>query len=198
MTHNFASFYDAFMEDIDYDFFVDYVKKYWNKAGIYLDAGCGSGTLLSMLFDLGFHMEGIDIDEAMLTLASRKTDAHLFIHDLHEPMAHHYYDGIMMFFDVLNYSNTPEVILKHCFDALKPGGILLFDVHAEAYLNALNGHVEEGSIDELDYTWKVHVKNETLVHHITLKENHEHIEEQHTQYFHSIQGLNQTIKTIGF
>ena len=45
---------------------------YLNVNDVVIDAGCGTGHILTFLAKRGFHMIGLDYDESMLSLAKIK------------------------------------------------------------------------------------------------------------------------------
>ena len=72
----FASVYDLFMEQVEYDEWLDHIHAVWEKYGIapktILDLGCGTGSILLPLAQEGFDVIGVDLSSEMLTEADHK------------------------------------------------------------------------------------------------------------------------------
>ena len=54
MYDGLAEFYDLFMQEVDYDAWLDFIAKHIPHGGTGLDVGCGSGKITLMLKDRGF------------------------------------------------------------------------------------------------------------------------------------------------
>jgi SAM-dependent methyltransferase len=103
--------------------------------GLVVDLGCGTGLLARQLIDTGYGVFGIDISEAMVELARRRTpEAEFRVGSLFEvdlpPCA-----AVTAISEVLNYLFDAENereglgrLFRHVHDALVPGGDFVFDV----------------------------------------------------------------------
>jgi SAM-dependent methyltransferase len=107
------------------------------KSGLILDLGCGSGLWAKELCDAGYEVLGIDLSASMLRMARQ-----------HEPRATYRRASFLQaklpraaaitaISECLNYrfdpSNGPEALRRffvRVFEALEPGGLLIFDVAA--------------------------------------------------------------------
>ncbi|MFI6907106.1 class I SAM-dependent methyltransferase [Nonomuraea sp. NPDC050394] len=96
-----------------------------------LDAGCGSGPLLSALRDRGAIVTGVDVSAGMLELARRRlgADADLRVADLAGPLAFpdDAFDDVIASL-VLHYLQDWGPTLAELRRVLKPGGRLLVSV----------------------------------------------------------------------
>ena len=98
--------------------------------GTIVDSGCGSGVLARALVQAGFETIGFDASPAMIALARQTApDASFFLSrfaDARLPEC----DAIVMVGEVLNYGTWTEVaqFVATARSALRPGGVLLFDV----------------------------------------------------------------------
>jgi len=142
-----AALYDVVMEHVEYDAWAELVDHYFatyaDERGVstILELGCGTGSLAFELQPLGpFTYFASDASEAMLQIGERK--AALLGMDIHfekatfqqfsvkEPV-----DAIVLLFDGLNYLlDTREVakLFANAFEALRPGGLFLFDISTPA------------------------------------------------------------------
>jgi SAM-dependent methyltransferase len=109
------------------------------KAGIddgpVVDLGCGSGIWARHLTDAGYDATGIDISPAMLKLARNRAPAAHFQMESFRTAAIPPCRAVTALGEVLCYlldpRNNAKVLSKVCrriFDALEPGGLLIFDV----------------------------------------------------------------------
>ena len=114
---------------------VDELRRAGRPYGTVVDLGCGSGILASRLVDAGYRVIGIDISEAMVSLARARSPRATFkvgsflSADLPECVA------VTAIGEVLNYgfdSGNDTRARRDLFDpvhrSLVPGGVFLFDV----------------------------------------------------------------------
>ena len=73
MHKEFANIYDVFMENVNYDKWYEYLRKYIKTKGTVLDLGCGTGEFLVRFLKDGFDCTGVDISEVMLDISRDKT-----------------------------------------------------------------------------------------------------------------------------
>ncbi|MFA6800691.1 MAG: class I SAM-dependent methyltransferase [Acholeplasmataceae bacterium] len=167
---SFAEIYDILMSDIDYEEIYNFIMPYIENKKVLIDAGCGSGYLTTY-FAKDFETIALDIDEDMLALTSQKLmenhlHASLFIHDLNDEITINA-DAIVACFDVLNYFKNPKHVLKNFYQALNKDGVLIFDVYKYEMLEAYQNY-DEKEIEPIKYQWHIDVKNNKLVHQITV------------------------------
>lgn len=103
--------------------------------GLVVDLGCGSGLWARELLRAGYRVLGIDISEAMVEIARRKASGAEFrvgsLFEAEIPPC----DAVTAVSEVLNYlfdSGNDESGLERLFgrvyEALRPGGVFVFDV----------------------------------------------------------------------
>lgn len=167
MTYgSFSYFYDRLMQDAPYDKWVHFLHKKKAEHKIngnqVLDLACGTGELSIRFAKSDFDVTGIDISTDMLTVAqSKAADQGLSIPFYEQSMVElngiGQFDIVTIFCDSLNYLKTEDDVLqtfKRIYDHLRPGGLLLFDVHSiykidHLFLNetfGLNDH-------DISYVW---------------------------------------------
>lgn len=136
----FATVYDELMTDIPYDTYVELIELAAGEISgkKILDIGCGTGLLSAKLAKQGGDVTAVDLSADMLEVAkARATALNLSIDFIEKPMQAltglQGYDVAIIPIDSLNYvTETAEVeeTFRHIYESLRPGGLLLFDVHS--------------------------------------------------------------------
>ncbi len=163
----FASVYDIFMDDIDYDMWFDYVKEIYIKEGLSpklaLDLGCGTGNMTRLLAKEGIEMIGIDISEQMLSEATKKAkseglDILYLLQDMREFELYGTVDLIISLCDSLNYiteSDELSDVFRLVNNYLDPGGLFIFDLNTEhKFKNILGDNTFSYTTDDAAYIWE--------------------------------------------
>lgn len=169
----FASVYDLLMEDIPYGRYAEWVR---NAAGDasglkLLDIGCGTGVLTECFAREGFRVTGIDLSGDMLAVAKERfeaagLDGAFFEQPMQEMEGHSGYDLAVIAIDSLNYVTDDEevsAVFRNVYDALNPGGRLLFDVHSPYKMTELflDGPFT-ADLEEVSYIWHTYPGEEPL------------------------------------
>ncbi len=136
----FAAVYDELMTEVPYDTYVELIELAAN--GIdgkkVLDIGCGTGILAAKLAKRGGEVTAVDLSPHMLEIAAERAKSlQLPIEFLRQPMqqlaGHTNMDVAVIPIDSLNYVTEVKEVeetFQGIYEALRPGGILLFDVHS--------------------------------------------------------------------
>jgi SAM-dependent methyltransferase len=133
-----AAYYDKIMSRVDYErwsMITTAMAGLLPKPFVHLDAGCGTGRLLRTLERYGWKTFGVDLSSEMLR-AGRKWKPKLSVAaaDLRALPFHSRFDFITCLFDSINFLLDPVDLhkaLKSCANALKPGGVMYFDIVTE-------------------------------------------------------------------
>lgn len=102
------------------------------EEGRVVDLGCGSGIWAAELLDAGYEVTGVDASAAMLALARERAPGATFaedsLHDAKLPPC----VAITAIGECVNYGGPPslELLFRHAWQALEPGGLLVFDAAA--------------------------------------------------------------------
>lgn len=128
-----AYLYDKFYVNKDYSKEVDFVRHFIKTKNYkILDAGCGTGNHVKILYDLGYNVVGFDKSIDMINIANEKVKGHFFIDDLLDIKSKNKYDLIISFFAVFNHlRNYKEfkMALLNLKSNLKGGGKIIIDLH---------------------------------------------------------------------
>lgn len=163
---DFAYVYDALMEDLPYDAWVEFYEKIWADYGrrpkLLLDAGCGTGSIALRLAEKGMEVIGCDMSEDMLGIARDKAGEMglrpLFLHQSMEELdLYGTVDGVISSLDCINY--LPD------FDALcaamarislfmEPGALFIFDINTEDKLRGLDGQTIVKETEDVFCVWQ--------------------------------------------
>lgn len=136
----FAAVYDELMTEIPYDAYVDLITlAAGDIAGKkIIDIGCGTGILSAKLAKIGGEVTAVDLSADMLQVAKERAESlRLPITLINQPMqelvGHHDFDVAVISIDSLNYvteESEVEETFRRIYKALRPGGVLIFDVHS--------------------------------------------------------------------
>lgn len=136
----FATVYDELMTEIPYDTYAELVGIAANGVSgkKILDIGCGTGLLSVKLAKMGGDVTGVDLSPDMLRIATGRAAAlNMPVTFVEQPMQQLEgftdFDAAVIAIDSLNYVARQEEVkqtLQNVYDALKVGGVLLFDVHS--------------------------------------------------------------------
>ena len=96
-----------------------------------LDVGCGTGAHARSLLDLGFKVDGIDLEPAFIEIARRKCPEGSFeVGDMVDFALGRRYDVVTCLFSAIGYVLTEAGLrsaVRRMHQHLKPGGVLLVD-----------------------------------------------------------------------
>ncbi len=138
---SFASVYDMFMDNVDYDAWCRYLTgllgKFGVQDGLVCELGCGTGNMTERLDEAGYDMIGIDSSADMLDIAAEKkiADGRDILYLNQDMRAFELYGtvrAIVSVCDSMNYVLTEEDLLKVfrlANNYLDPGGVLIFDMN---------------------------------------------------------------------
>jgi glycine/sarcosine N-methyltransferase len=139
-------FYQSIAEQYDYIFPLDQVLIDFVKASIpltdgpkrILDVGCGTGSLAVALARDGYHVAGVDLDEAMVRLAAIKGSGladlsfwQMDMRDLPGSLEPSSFDGVLCFGNTLVHLKGRSDVLSFCRAArslLKEDGRFLIQI----------------------------------------------------------------------
>lgn len=163
--NNFQKLYHQLIPEDVYTFYESLLNTIISEEDIVVDVGCGSGRLTKRLERLTNHVFAFDLDQNMIDIAKKASSHATFkIHDMHLPWPF-YGDIICLTLDVLNYSQTPILVLQHAIDALSDEGIILMDIynHVKTY--------SESNTKPFPYTWYRKVTGNKILHELIIENN---------------------------
>lgn len=162
----FALVYDALMQDAERERWVEYINKLLGDGEKRIaDCACGTGEISIGLSKLGHRVTGIDISESMLAQAAEKVrrtglgaEIPLVCQDMRTFRLHRQMDAVISTCDGVNYLTSSKdmgMFFNAAYAALKPGGLLLFDISSRYKLQSILGN-NTFTLDEEDnaYIWR--------------------------------------------
>ncbi len=164
---DFAAFYDALTEDVDYAAWAEYLLSLFTRHGAspttLLDLACGSGSLSLELVERGIEVIGVDGSADMLAVAREKAteegaDILFLCQDMRELDLYGTVDGAVCLLDGLSHIlKTADLaeIFRRLGLFIAPNGLLIFDVntpHKHEITLGDNAFVYE--LDEFLCVWR--------------------------------------------
>jgi SAM-dependent methyltransferase len=192
--HHLAGVYDEIVVDPCHSAWADYLDRVWAGAGVVhvLDLCCGTGLMTAELASRGYGVVGLDASPAMLArartlLGSSAPLVEAVLPDL--PLTGPF-DAVVSTLDGLNYLPLPPFrqTLAAVAAVLRPGGWLVFDVHADPVLGFLEEHATiTGEEQGVAYSLVTDVDLPTRTCRSTLTASGPGIDfaETHVQYVHA-------------
>jgi len=219
MYQRFAEIYDLFMADVDYAAGAKKMLALLERQGLsgklhILDAACGTGSITIPLARMGHAVIGVDLSESMLDIAAQKARAAgLRIPFVRQSMTalkvHRKVDVVNASCDGVNYLTSGKEVLsffRSAFDALRPGGLLCFDVSSRHKLeNILWGNTFGEVAEKAAYIWKNAYDPEKRLLEMDLTffvshdgRTYERFSERHLQRAHDEKELLSMLSDCGF
>lgn len=213
----FAAVYDRLMADVPYDRWASYlhgcIRAFLPEASTVADCACGTGQITFRLAKLGYAVTGMDISSDMLYIAQQNAlDAGSRLpfvqQDMKRLMLHRPADVVNCACDGVNYLasvNEATQFFQAAYRALKPKGLLLFDVSSHYKLSqvlACNTFAEDE--EGIAYIWKncYDPQSRLLEMRLTFFQEaggrYERFCERHIQRAHTIEELEQALHAAGF
>lgn len=207
--HHLAGVYDEFVVDPCHALWADSIERWWasDDVTIVLDVCCGSGLMTAELIQRGYHVTGVDASTAMLARARHLLgpDIPLILAVLPDLPTTGPFDAAVSTLDGLNYLTLEQFrrTLEALAGVLRPGGWLVFDVHAEPTLAFLRDHPhitgeQDGARWALTTTIDDEARACTSTLEFTASDPSQSFTETHTQYVHSRERIADALADAGF
>jgi SAM-dependent methyltransferase len=133
----------AYIHDVAFDFFargaapelLKIFRRHGITEGLVVDLGCGSGIWAAELIRAGYEVLGVDQSEAMIRLARKKAPQAKFVRSSFLDVPLPPCDVVTSMGECLGYlfdeKNGPKALAQlfaRVYDALRPGGLFVFDI----------------------------------------------------------------------
>ena len=212
----FAGIYDLLMDDFDYPAWADYYLQLIGQTGAQVknicECACGTGSLTVHFAKRGLKVIGVDISREMLEPAAEKARQNgvmvqFVCQDMAKLTLSRPVDAIICACDGVNYL-TSDKRVKSFFDAahaaLKPGGVLAFDISSAHKLRNVLGNSFFGEErDEAAYLWQNTLEGDIVHMDLTFfiqeeDDLYRRVTETHRQKAHEIENLARLLEESGF
>lgn len=212
-----ASSYDRLTNDISYAQTLEFLQQLWQQADFVpesvLDLACGTGSLSLLLAQQGYRVLGVDYSEDMLCVACQKAmeleeNAPYFIHQSMQRLRLPWpVDSVVCCLDSLNYVTDPEdcrAAFRRVYDALRPGGMFIFDINSAFKLKGLDGQVFLDEDDDVYCVWRAGFDTEENICYYGMDlfqrqgKLWQRSFEEHAEYAYSVEQLRQYLQEAGF
>ena len=122
--------FEALLDSCCRDDGVQLSLKHLRKDQRCLEAGCGTGRVVKYMTDLGYDIEGIELNPVVVQeITSRYPTLKITVGDiLHIPREDNYYGGIVSYGVVEHFPEGLQRPLKEMFRVLAPGGRAIITV----------------------------------------------------------------------
>lgn len=214
----FAELYDRLMDDFDYpawaQYYMELIQKQGMRPKILCDCACGTGSLTVQFAAKGCRVTGVDISGEMLEVAAVKARKNgvqaMFVRqDMSRLSLPRPVDALVCGCDGVNYLLTDERVqdfFRCAHAAIKPGGVLAFDVSSAYKLEKVLGNGFFGEErDDVAYLWSNRWDEEKKTVQMDLtffsREDsglYRRFTEQHVQRAHDPQHLAEMLEKNGF
>ncbi|MBM3329114.1 MAG: class I SAM-dependent methyltransferase [Calditrichaeota bacterium] len=204
-----AALYDDLMAHVDYSrwsrFALDLLTTHGlappdaDPPPILLDCGCGTGTTALLLALYGYRVEAFDRSPGMIERARAKSvgmqNAPQFSVGTFESLdTRNHYDSLLCLYDSINYLLTEDAFsnfIAAAANALRPGGLFLFDICTESNSRIhFTDRSERGRSSDLSYIrWMHYDAKQRLqenIFEITLPGGGEPLLERHIQRIYPV------------
>lgn len=197
----FSMLYDELTEDMDYEPWINIVKQY---KGSLLDIGCGSGTLLGSLKQIGYDCVGLDLSQSMINIAKQKfvmnhLDINLYVDNMLTFKLNSKFDIITCFFDTLNHLSCEKEVkdsLINMNNHLATNGHIIIDLFTKEKMIDIDD--EEFIFDEYTYyaKWKMNSTSTQIIHNLEFIIGEETIKEKYVETYFDIKKIIPDTLTI--
>ncbi len=208
MYDSLSKYYDLFDED-DSAARAKYLAGFLPSGGNGADLGCGTGGVTIELARLGFSVVGFDSSPGMLArayerAASERISVPFVLRDALRFKIGDGLDFVAANKDVVNYAAKPRGFFKRAYDALRPGGVFVFDISTEYKLRRVLGdNAFTQTCGDVTYVWENSLRGGAVDMFLTFFERgadgrYDKSEDEQTQYIHGERELVDLLSSVGF
>jgi len=209
-----AAGYDVVMAHVDYHRWAAYaherLQAHHPKPRSILELGCGTGSLALALQPRGpYRYRATDGSVEMIRIARRKAELadlpiRFEVADFTDFRLDEAVEAVVLLYDGLNYlleTDPLKALLRCVYEALKPGGLFLFDQSTPANsINNAHFFEDEGGAQNFTYKRRSQYDEAARLHTTTflLTVGGEHFQEQHVQRAYAMDEVHALVKATPF
>jgi SAM-dependent methyltransferase len=209
-----APYYDQLMLGVPYRQWVDYIERILERHGgtarRVLDLACGTGQVGCEMIRRGYEVVGVDLAEPMTVACAGQTPPMpAAVMDAQRlGLRAESLDLVVSLYDSLNYILDPaglQACFNEVYDALRPDGLLIFDLNTIRALRiGLFTQNNLGSDELLQYAWTPEWDPQTRICTVTMWFNWlgeggpRQFTEMHYQRGYSTREVQEMLRIAGF
>lgn len=216
----FAGVYDAFMDNIPYKKWSEYLagllREYNIDSGLVAELGCGTGNITTELTQWGYDMIGIDNSDEMLSIAIGKRENSpgkageilYLLQDMREFELYGTVAAIISICDSINYITSEEDLLtvfKLVNNYLDPDGIFIFDLNTVyKYSAVLADNTIAENREDCSFIWDNYYYEDEMINEYDLtiymkekKNRFLRFDEIHYQKAYTLETIKRLLKESG-
>lgn len=216
MYNEFSYYYDALMEDMDYEkwssYIIDVIEKNHINCKDLCEMACGTGKMAINMARRGFSVTAFDLSPDMLSVASeRAASSRVNIRFLQQDMCDikikETFGTILCLCDSINYITEIEGLksaFRWVYDHLKSGGVFIFDINSSYKLkNIIGNNTFTYNTEDLCYIWDNYTGDDDVVEfYLTFfaKQGclYKRFDEVHAERIYETQYIIDLLKETGF
>lgn len=216
MYNDFSEVYNKLVFDIDYDFYLETIKKQLRELNLIprdiLEIGIGTGNLTKRMDFRTDSYIGVDLSSEMLEIASSnlndKENLQLINADISKFKMENTFDLAISTLDTINYILDKEELyesFKNIYDSLRPNSAFIFDINSENKLrNVLGNNDYIYEYENIFYTWQSFLDEENDIVDFVLdffieEDNlYRRITEEQSEKIYSLDYILKILKDVGF
>lgn len=210
---NLAKWFEYLNDDCDYENWSQYLimqlKNYPLATG--LDVGCGGGWFTRAFQKQGYQMTGMDISPEMLDFAQEEAlrkgiKSEYILGDITASKPQKKFDFVTAINDCFNYipKTKIEKAVKNVYNALKKGGVFLFDISAKhKFEEKIANTVCADDREDVTYLAFNHMDKDEVTMDVTLfvkrsDGTFDRYDEMHKQYVYTEEEIITVLEKVGF
>ena len=172
--NKYSDFYDIFNKYRNYNREIRFILNIAKNKKWILDLGCGTGTHLNILKNLGYITYGIDNSSNMIELAKEKVDCNIYNMNILDYKIKEKFDAIISMHSVFNHLKSYkefEIALTNSLNHLNDKGVMIIDLDNRRSNNDVIDIVDGNKrYLECFYSDKYNIQIRTTTFKIGLKE----------------------------
>ena len=192
--YKYSDFYDIFNKYRNYNREVRFILNLAKNKKWILDLGCGTGTHMNILNNLGYVVKGIDKSEYMVNLAKYKSNCEVFKMNILDYKLDEKYDVIIAMHSVFNHLKSYdefEKALVNSLNHLNKNGIMIIDLDNRRSNDDVYDIVDGNKrYLECFYSDKYNIQIRTITFKIGLKD----FMFEHEYFIYDIETIKQILK----
>lgn len=176
-----------------------------SKRARILDIGCGTGSILRSLAQIGFKkLYGIDISRQMIKFAhitNSSFNVRLYNRNFLDFTPRNKFDIVLSTMDVLNHVDKKDLLkyFENVRKVLKSNGLFIFDINLKEYLKNLGKRKKViKRVDKTLFTWKFNTMRKKISIDFSITDAKTAVHDKIIEYIYSEQEIEKFLKKSKF